>query len=171
MKKLAQVAFCLTLFSFLVALSTGDPAPQFEAKNQDGKSIHLADFSGKYVLLYFYPKDDTPGCTKEACQFRDHFELMKKHNTVILGISKQAEESHRSFKKQHRLPFDLLVDADGKIAKGFGVGSIPIVGLFRRESILVAPNGKIAKVYRDVDPETHAKQVIADIEATQGGLQ
>ena len=159
------------LFVALAALTPGQPAPDFTAKNQDGKEIHLADLKGKYVLLYFYPKDDTPGCTKEACQFRDGFAQFGRHNALVFGVSKQDDQSHRAFKKTYKLPFDLLVDTDGKVAELYGVGTIMGMPMYKRESVLIMPNGKVAKIYKDVNPETHSKQVLQDIEGLQGGLQ
>jgi peroxiredoxin Q/BCP len=153
------------------ALSPGTKAPDFTAKNQDGKAISLADLKGKYVLLYFYPKDDTPGCTKEACSFRDGFELLRKHGAVVLGVSKQDEKSHQEFRAKYKLPFDLLVDNDGKLASAYGIASMPVVGYFKRESVLIDPNGKILKQYKDVNPEVHSKQVLQDIEGAQGALK
>ena len=170
MKKLKSLCV-LSLFVIFAALSSGDPAPDFTAQNQDGKAIHLTDFKGKYVLLYFYPKDDTPGCTKEACSFRDGFEAVRKHGAVVFGVSKQDAESHKAFQTKHKLPFDLLVDTDGKIAGLYGIATIPVVGYFKRESVLIRPDGKVGKTYKDVNPDTHAKQVLQDIEGLQGGLQ
>lgn len=152
-------------------LAPGTAAPDFTAKNQDGKAIHLADFKGKYVLLYFYPKDDTPGCTKEACNFRDGISVLQKHGAVVLGVSKQDEKSHQEFRAKYKLPFDLLVDSDGQVASAYGISSMPVVGYFKRESVLISPTGKVLKFYKGVDPEVHSKQVIQDIEGAQGGLQ
>jgi peroxiredoxin Q/BCP len=160
------------LFPFapvLMAMAAGSPAPNFTAKNQDGKEIHLNDFRGKYVLIYFYPKDETPGCTKEACDFRDRFGEIRKLNTVVLGVSRQDADSHKKFIAKHKLPFDLLVDTDGKIGETFGVGSMPVVGgvmgLSKRQSVLVSPEGKVLKFYETVDPKTHVEEVVKDIKA------
>lgn len=131
--------------------------------NQDGKPVRLSQFRGKPVLLFFYPKDETPGCTKEACALRDVNVDFQKAGAVVLGISRQDEEAHLKFKAKHQLPYDLLVDADGKVAKLFGVGSIPLLGWFKRDSILVGPDGKIARVYRGVSPGDHASEVLKDI--------
>lgn len=152
----------------LLALKGGDLAPNFSAKNQDGKVIQLSDFRGKFVLLYFYPKDDTPGCTKEACSFRDQYSKVKQLNAVVLGISRQDATSHQKFKEKHKLPFDLLVDSDGAIAKSFGVGKMFIVGFIlgvnKRQSFLIGPDGRVVRFYEDVDPSHHAEQVMQDIE-------
>lgn len=145
-------------------LSIGEPAPAFVAQNQDGKAVQLADFKGQPVLIYFYPKDDTPGCTKEACQFRDDYSQFKKKGAVILGVSAQDAESHKNFKKKYHLPFDLLIDSDGKIAKSFGVGMMPVIGLHQRQSVLIDQHGKISKFYSSVSPQEHSQEVLADLE-------
>src|SRR3989338_4863444 len=117
MKKPSLLSKIILPFAPLImAISAGVPAPNFAAKNQDGKEMHLSDFKGKFVLIYFYPKDDTPGCTKEACDFRDSFTKVKKLNAVVLGVSRQEAASHKKFIAKHKLPFDLLVDHDGEIA-------------------------------------------------------
>lgn len=155
-------------FSSATPLAPGSAAPAFSAKNQEGQMLQLTDYKGKFVLLYFYPKDDTPGCTKEACAFRDEYARITKLNTVILGCSRQNEKSHQEFKKKYHLPFDLLADPDGKVSESFGIGSFPIVGaligLTHRESVLISPDGKIVKHYEKVNPSTHANEVIQDIE-------
>lgn len=162
LKQLVPIAIAASAPA-LMAISPGTVAPDFTAKNQNGKQIHLADYRGKFVLLYFYPKDDTPGCTKEACTFRDHYAEIKKMNTVIFGISRQDEQSHQKFIARHSLPFDLLVDSDGKIGEAYGVKTIPILGFLRRRSVLIGPDGKVLRYYGDVDPARHADEVIADI--------
>ncbi len=153
------------LFSASVAgLPPGSPVPAFSAPNQDGKTVSLKDFSGKPVLIYFYPKDDTPGCTKEACALRDRFSRFQKAGAIILGVSRQDAASHRAFREKYRLPFDLLTDKDGDIAKALGVGTVPIIGVHKRQSLLVGADGKLAAFYGDVDPEKHADEVLAQIE-------
>ena len=163
LKSVLCILTVLTLPLFL-GLTPGQQAPDFSIKNQDGKVIRLSEFKGKPVLLYFYPKDDTPGCTKEACNFRDEFSKFKSAGAVVLGISKQDEKSHQEFKSKHHLPFDLLIDSDGALAKSYGVDSYPGVGLLKRQSVLIAANGKILKVYKDVDPDTHASEVLRDLQ-------
>lgn len=164
MKKPKWLAKILLPFTpLLMAVSAGTPAPNFVAKNQDGKEVRMADFKGKFVLIYFYPKDDTPGCTKEACDFRDRFTEVKKLNTVVLGVSRQDADSHKKFIAKHKLPFDLLVDSDGSLAKSFGVGTMPVVGFHKRQSVLVGPNGKVVHFYDSVSPEKHVDEVLADI--------
>ncbi len=149
-----------------LALSAGALAPNFSTKNQDGKTVSLSDFAGKPILLYFYPKDETPGCTKEACQFRDQFAEFKKQGAVVLGLSRQDEESHKKFSAKYHLPFDLLVDKDGAIAKAYGVGKFPVVGLLKRQSVLISKDGHVIKFYEDVDPEKHPAEVLKDLAAS-----
>jgi len=159
-----------TLFRFLfigqsaLALSAGDLAPDFKAKNQDGKVVRLSDFKGKFVLVYFYPKDDTPGCTVEANQLTEQFPQFAKSKAVVLGVSRQDEESHQRFKKKYKIPYDLLVDSDGSLAKSFGVGLVPVIGLTQRQSILIGPDGRVVRFYDKVEPASHAQSVLEDIQ-------
>lgn len=168
MKKiLAPILIGLSLLlslAGLLGLSSGDTAPDFSAKNQDGKLIKLSELHGKPVLLYFYPKDDTPGCTKEACNFRDRHGQLLKLGAVIFGISRQDEKSHQEFRKKFHLPFDLLIDDKGEIAKKYGIGTMPVVGFHHRQSVLIGADGKIAKVYSKVDPDHHPDEVLKDLE-------
>ena len=147
-----------------LGLSSGEVAPNFSAKNQDGKVVSLQDFKGKPVLIFFYPKDDTPGCTKEACSLRDQYQSFQKAGAVILGISRQDSKSHQEFKAKHRLPFDLLTDADGSLAQSFGVETLPLIGLHKRQSILISASGKVIKFYSSVDPATHSQEVLDELE-------
>jgi len=150
-----------------IAATAGSAAPQFSAKNQDGKVITLNDYKGKFVVLYFYPKDETPGCTKEACSFRDQYKEFEKQGAVVIGVSVQDAKSHRSFKNNHHLPFDLIVDSDGSIAKSFGVERYPAIGLLKRQSVLIDRDGKILKFYEDVNPDTHTAEVLKDIQSAK----
>jgi peroxiredoxin Q/BCP len=147
----------------LMALVPGEKAPDFQAKNQHGKTIKLSDYKNKFVLIYFYPKDDTPGCTVQAQGLRDKYDEFKKANAVILGVSRQDEKSHKEFIAKYNLPFDLLVDSDGSLAKSLGVGSMPVLSLSKRQSVLVNPAGKVVRFYEDVDPKKHADDVLGDI--------
>ncbi len=139
-------------------LSEGQKAPEFAALDQNGKQHSLAGYKGKWVLLYFYPKDDTPGCTKEACAFRDEFTDLKG-KVEVLGVSHDRVESHAKFASKYKLPFILLSDPQKKIitdydAKGFF--------FTKRISYLINPEGKIAKIYSSVSPKSHAKEVLGD---------
>lgn len=163
----ASLALLTGSSSAYATLAPGEKAPAFSAVNQDGKKIQLSDFKGQFVLIYFYPKDDTPGCTKQACNFRDQYSTLKKLNTTILGVSTQDEKSHLAFRAKHKLPFDLLVDQNGILANAYGVGKMPVIGLVKRQSILIGPDQTIVKFYSDVDPSQHVSEVMKDIkEAT-----
>jgi peroxiredoxin Q/BCP len=167
MKSLTFFGVLTLLFAFAQvasALTSGEKAPDFAAKNQDGKVIHLSDFKGKPVIIYFYPKDDTPGCTKEACNFRDEYSKFQSLGAVVLGVSRQNESSHKAFKSKYHLPFDLLADTDGKLAQSFGIAAMPVVGFLKRESVLIGSDGKVIRFYPDVDPATHTATVIQDLE-------
>lgn len=153
----------ILLAPFLLALAPGEKIPDLKAKNQNGKLVQLASYRGQFVLLYFYPKDDTPGCTAQAQGLRDKYAEFKKANAAVLGISRQDEKSHRDFIAKHKLPFDLLVDADGSLGNALGIGSMPVLGLSKRQSVLVNPEGKVVKFYDDVDPAKHADDVLKDI--------
>lgn len=142
-------------------LAVGSEAPDFSAKSHDGKDVRLSGFRGRPVVVYFYPKDETPGCTKQACGFRDAWAEMDKKGVVLIGVSGDTDESHRKFAQNHKLPFSLVSDPDGKIAAQFGV---PFrMGFASRHTIVIAPDGKVKKIYRDVDVTTHAKDVLADV--------
>ena len=166
MKKITQflVSVCLLTAASIpvqaAPLEPGVAVPEFSAPNQDGKPVKLSDFKGSPVLLYFYPKDETPGCTKQACSLRDEFAEFKKLGAVVLGVSRQDQASHQEFKKKHKLPFDLLVDADGKIAEKLGVGTMPLIGFHKRQSVIVGKDGKLLKFMGDVDPDTHTAEVL-----------
>jgi peroxiredoxin Q/BCP len=138
----------------------GKPAPDFTASAQNGTTIHLAALKGKTVVLYFYPKDETPGCTKEACSFRDAWEAIAKSGAVLIGISADSDESHKNFAAHHKLPFLLISDPDGAIGRTYGV---PFQGRHHRETFVIGPDGAFRKVYREVDVTVHAQQVLADV--------
>jgi thioredoxin-dependent peroxiredoxin len=151
-------------------LATGTMAPDFSTQmvTADGtKPVKLSDFRGKTVILYFYPKDQTPGCTKEACAFRDGYAKLSQAGIVVLGCSVQDADSHTAFIKKYNLPFPLLVDPDKKIATAYGAANgIPALGLDRRITYVIDPQGKIEKVYPKVDPSTHASEIIAAFAAS-----
>lgn len=147
-----------------MGLTSGDVAPDFSAKNQDEKVVSLSKLKGAPVLLFFYPKDDTPGCTQEACSFRDHYAKFKSLGVTVLGISKQDAKSHREFREKHHLPFDLLTDTGGKVAQAFGVKEMPIIGYHHRQSVLIGADGKVIRFYPDVNPATHTQEVLKDLQ-------
>lgn len=151
-----------TLVSLLLltSLPEGSVVPDFSAPNQDGKEVKLSDLKGKPVLIYFYPKDDTPGCTKQACDLRDRYAQFQKAGIVVLGVSRQDAKSHQAFRAKYRLPFDLLTDKDGELAKKLGVELMPLVGVHKRQSLLIGADGKVVAFFADVDPKTHAELVL-----------
>jgi peroxiredoxin Q/BCP len=143
--------------------------PSFFLPDQNGVMHSLSDYKGKWVVIYFYPKDDTPGCTKEACAFRDHIQEFIKRGVVILGISKDSVASHKKFAEKYNLPFTLLSDPDHKVIEAFGAwGTKKFMGRefvgIRRNSYLIDPAGEIVKTYEGVNPLAHAKAVLADID-------
>jgi len=146
-------------------LKEGDIAPPITTQMVSGDQISpfsLSDYRGKKVILYFYPKDFTPGCTKEACSFRDGFAQFQAAGLTVLGCSVDSSDAHRKFIKQYNLPFPLLLDPDKKIATTYGVANgIPILGLDKRVTYVIDENGRILKVYPKVDPSIHAKEILA----------
>ena len=145
----------------------GDDAPAWTARAGTGETVSLADFRGKMVALYFYPRDNTPGCTIEACQFRERFEDFTKRGIVVLGVSADSAVSHEKFSKRFRLPFILLADEDKAIARAYGAwGEKSFLGRkymgMRRISFLIGPDGRIRKIWRKVKPPTHASEVLAE---------
>ncbi len=143
----------------------GRPAPDFELRDQDGQLHSLEDYRDRWVVLYFYPKDDTPGCTTEACEFRDNIFAFRDLNAQILGISLDDVASHKAFAEKHGLPFPLLADTSGTVAETYGVKT-RMFGLTvaKRQTFIIGPDGKIAKHYTEVKPETHSAQVLSDLE-------
>ena len=154
-------------------LEVGAKAPNFSAKDQDGKKVSLSGLKGKKVVLYFYPKDDTPGCTKEACAFRDSFEEYKKAGVEVLGVSVDDEASHRKFADKYGLPFRLLADTDHKIVEAYGVwGEKSLYGRkfmgINRVTYVIDEKGRIAAVYPKVKPEQHAGEILSALGGTLG---
>ena len=150
------------------ALSEGSKAPAFKLETDSGKTISLSDLKGKTVVLYFYPKDMTSGCTQEACDFRDLHNKFKKKNTVILGVSKDNVTSHSKFKSKYELPFDLLSDSEGKICAAYGVWKEKsmygrkYMGI-ERTTVVIGEDGKVQKIYNKVKVKDHAKTVLEEI--------
>jgi len=144
------------------ALAEGSPAPDFSAKASDGTAIQISALKGKPVVVYFYPKDETPGCTKEACAFRDAWDSLSKKGIVLIGISADTDESHKAFAQNHKLPFLLVSDTSGAIAQKFGV---PVDhGYISRQSFVIGADGNLKKIYRTVDVTVHAGQIAADLQ-------
>ena len=150
---------------FTLKLKEGDPAPAFTAATNGGGKVSLADFKGKNVILYVYPRDNTPGCTKEACAFRDHFAQFERKGAVVLGVSADSMKSHDKFVKKFNLPFTLLADEDRKIVEAYGVwGPKSFLGKkfmgIHRVTFLIGPDGSIKKIWPKVKPEEHAQEVL-----------
>jgi peroxiredoxin Q/BCP len=145
------------------ALEVGKPAPDFSVTASDGTALKLADLKGKPVVMYFYPKDETPGCTKEACAFRDSFEALKKQGVVLIGVSSDSDASHRAFAENHKLPFYLVSDEKGDLAKKFGVETT--FGFMKRQSFVIGADGNIKKIYRSVNVDEHAQQIQDDLKS------
>ena len=144
----------------------GDKAPEFSVPDATGKIVRLKDLRGKKVVLFFYPKDDTPGCTKEACAFRDSFAKFKKRGIEVLGISLDSEKSHQKFTQKYDLPFRLLADTDRAVSEAYGTyGEKKFMGRTymgnHRMTFLIDEKGKIKKIYSKVKPEDHAEEVLA----------
>ncbi len=146
-------------------LKEGDPAPEFVAKDRDGNEVKLSDLLGKRVVLYFYPKDDTPGCTKEACSFRDADSVYAKKGIKVFGVSTDSEKSHQKFIAKFNLPFTLLADTDKKIVNDYGVyGEKSLYGRkymgVNRMTFLIDELGKIVKIFKKVNVSEHADEVL-----------
>ena len=147
-------------------LKEGDKAPDFTSQDQNGNTVKLKDLKGQRVVLYFYPKDDTPGCTKEACSFRDADDIYREKGIKVLGVSTDDQKSHQKFISKFQLPFDLLADTDKQIVEAYGVwGEKSMYGKkymgTHRKTFLIDENGKIAKIFDKVDVAKHADEVLS----------
>ena len=151
-----------------ITLEVGNKAPEFEALNQDGVKVALKDFVGKNVVLYFYPKDNTPGCTTEACEFSANYDQFIKNDTVIIGVSPDSVKSHAGFIAKQNLKHILLSDEDKEISKLYGVWQVKknygkeYLGIVR-STFVIGKDGKIAKIYKSVKAKDHAAKVLADL--------
>lgn len=150
-------------------LVEGQMAPDFTLVDQDNKEHSLSDYRGKPVVLYFYPRDDTPGCTKEACNFRDDYSAYVESDAVILGVSPDDADSHTKFVQKFDLPFSLLADTENQVSEMYGVWGLKkmfgkeYMGV-KRWTFLIAPDGKIAKIFENVKPAEHSEEVLAAID-------
>lgn len=142
----------------------GQPAPTFTLPDSTGKKHALGDYAGQWVVLYFYPKDDTPGCTKEACEFRDNYVELTRMGAQVIGVSLDNAASHTRFSKKYSLPFPLLSDSGGQVASQYGsLWGLGPVKFAKRHTFIIDPDGTIARVYRHVDPKTHSGEVLRDL--------
>ncbi|MGA7955298.1 MAG: peroxiredoxin [Gloeobacterales cyanobacterium] len=143
-----------------MSLAVGTKAPTFTTQDTSGKTVSLENYAGKTVILYFYPKDDTPGCTKEACSFRDNYSAYQNKDITVFGVSMDDVASHQKFTEKFNLPFPLLADTNGAIAKAYGVDG---GGYAKRVTFVIDGTGKVAKVYDTVKTDTHASDILADL--------
>ena len=147
-----------------MAIVVNKPLPEFEANATGGLKVSNTSHLGQVLVLYFYPKDDTPGCTKEACSFRDDMVQLEKLGAKIVGISVDDTESHAKFAKKYNLPFPLLSDTNGKVAASYGaLTNLGIIKIAKRYTFLINPQGQIAKVYQSVDTSRHSQEIIDDL--------
>jgi peroxiredoxin Q/BCP len=153
-------------------MTSGQPAPDFDAPDQNGTRHRLADYRGRWLALYFYPRDDTPGCTKQACSLRDHRSQLAARDVAVLGVSAQGAAAHRAFTEKYALNFPLLIDGDMRIARAYGaLGAGPggllrrWLGAYRRISFLIDPDGRIAHVIDRPDVSRHAEELLAQLPA------
>ena len=170
MKIFILISFAIALYLFRVnvmaapILKIGEDAPTFTLPDSQGNQVSLNDYKGKWAVLYFYPKDDTPGCTKEACQFRDDFKTLEALGAKVIGISIDDSFSHQKFAEKYNLPFPLLSDASGEVADRYGaLNNFLVIKLAKRYTYLINPQGKIAKIYLSVDTSKHSQEIIEDL--------
>ncbi len=165
---IAAAFICVLLFRSISFAGNvpkpGDEAPAFSLPDANLKTHQLADYAGKWLVLYFYPKNDTPGCTKEACAFRDDLFQLEKLDAKVVGVSVDDSDSHAKFAKKYNLPFPLLSDKDGKVADSYGaLTNLGLIKIAKRYTYLIDPSGKIAKVYLSVDTSRHSQEIIDDL--------
>lgn len=161
--------FALALPALADGPAVGSPAPNFRLQDQDGNWHTLDQYRGKWVVLYFYPKDNTPGCTTQACELRDNIFAFREAGATILGISVDDVKSHAEFAKEHRLPFRILADSKKETAKAYGVLTkfMGVMELAQRDTFLIDPQGRVARHWVKVDPKGHSEMVLAELKAQQ----
>lgn len=162
---IAAVALLVTQMARAGELpKVGEAAPDFNLPDQEGKPHQLKDFAGKWLVLYFYPKDDTPGCTQEACAFRDDLSKLTKLGAQVVGVSVDDGASHAEFAKKYHLPFPLLVDSKAEVAARYGaLMDLGVFKIAKRYTFLIDPQGKVAKVYQKVETSKHSTEIIEDV--------
>ncbi len=153
--------------------AVGAPAPAFKLQDQDGKWHTLDEQKGKWVVLYFYPKDNTPGCTTQACELRDNIFAFREAGAVILGVSVDDVQSHAEFAKEHSLPFTILADSTKEVAKRYGVlyKAMGVMEVARRDTFIIDPQGRIAKHFEKVDPKGHSALVLAELKTLKAAAK
>ena len=152
--------------SSIAALKVGDKAPNFSLQDQNNITHTLSDYEGQWVVLYFYPKDDTPGCTTQACDFRDAVKRIIASKSVVFGLSLDSVASHKLFAEKYNLPFSLLADEKGEVSELYD-SLRKFLGYAKRNTFMVDPKGNIAKIYLSVDPKTHSEMVLSDLGSLQ----
>ena len=168
-KQLFLLVFLLiTSSSVLANLEVGDKAPNFILNDQNNESHQLSDYEGRWVILYFYPKDDTPGCTTQACDFRDAVKRIIASRSVVFGLSLDSVESHKRFSDKNNLPFSLLSDEEGVAAKSYdSLNNFMGYKSAKRNTFIINPQGFLSKIYLSVDPKTHSQMVLSDLSLLQ----
>jgi peroxiredoxin Q/BCP len=174
-KVLFYVAIILIAFlgyrhysSIQPSLTIGEDAPEFRLKDTKGNYHSLSDYKGKYAVLYFYPKNDTPGCTKEACNFRDDLSKLELLNAKVIGISVDTEASNQNFAEKYHLPFTLLADTDGSVANAYhSLNNLIFTKIAKRYTFLIDPNSKVMKIYHNVNVSNHSQQIIDELKSIQ----
>ena len=171
-----KALFAILISMFLLPAFAGETptigtaAPSFNLQDQNGDWHKLEDYNGQWLAVYFYPRDDTPGCTTEACNFRDNIYAFKAIGAAVVGISVDDVESHKEFSDKYKLPFTILADSDNETSTAYGVlRDYKLIKIASRQSFLIDPDGNIAKHYDDVDPDEHTDQVLADIKEFMAG--
>ena len=163
------IAVLLTASSASIAgLKVGDKAPNFSLKDQNNLTHILSDYEGQWIILYFYPKDDTPGCTTQACDFRDAVKRIIASKAEVFGLSLDSVASHKLFAEKFNLPFSLLADETGEVSKLYdSLRNLLVYKVAKRNTFIVGPKGNIAKIYLSVDPKTHSEMVLSDLSSLQ----
>ncbi|MFA6121004.1 MAG: peroxiredoxin [Sideroxydans sp.] len=166
---IAAVALLVTQMARAGELpKVGEAAPDFNLSDQEGKQHQLKDFAGKWLVLYFYPKDDTPGCTQEACAFRDDLSKLTKLGAQVVGVSVDDGASHAEFAKKYHLPFPLLADSKAEVAARYGaLMDLGVFKIAKRYTFLIDPQGMVAKVYQKVETSRHSSEIIEDLKQFQ----
>lgn len=167
-KVISLIVFFLFTSSSLAALKVGDRAPNFSLRDQNNITHELNDYKGNWVVLYFYPKDGTPGCTTQACDFRDAVKRIIASKSVVFGVSLDSVESHKLFSEKNKLPFSLLSDETGEVAKLYdSLRNLLVYKTAKRNTFIIDPKGVVAKIYLSVNPKNHSEMILNDLDNLQ----